>query len=50
MEKKKEIWKDIDNFSRYKVSNFGNLISKTMKVKNKNGFRIRNEKKNKKNI
>lgn len=39
-----EIWKNIENYEGYQVSNFGNIKSLSKKVKCKNGFRTTKEK------
>lgn len=45
----KEIWKDIPNYENmYKISSLGNVKSLKRKVKNKNGYRIVEEKELKK--
>lgn len=41
MENQNEIWKDIKGYEgKYKISNFGNVISLSRKIKCRNGYRI----------
>ena len=39
----KEVWKDIQNYPNYQVSNFGNIKSKKRYVKQKNGMSLKKE-------
>jgi hypothetical protein len=39
-----EIWRSIDNYEGYEISNLGNIKSLSKKIKCKNGFRITKEK------
>jgi hypothetical protein len=39
-----EIWKNIENYEGYQISNFGNVKSLSKKIKCKNGFRTTKEK------
>ena len=42
--KNMEIWKSIENYEGYQISNFGNVKSLSKKIKCKNGFRTTKEK------
>ena len=41
--KLKEVWKNIQNYPNYQVSNFGNIKSKKRYVKQKNGMSLKKE-------
>lgn len=39
-----EVWKDIDGYPNYQVSNLGNVKSKERYTKQRNGINLRKEK------